>query len=120
MEDDAWLVYSDHHPGRCGCLIAAGHLLTVGGVEPLTVIGEAGSTLSHTVEVLARLDPETRVLLGGGLCAVDDDETDAGHLLESVGQLALLEPERVLDAEAYAEALALHLGTACLDLGVSR
>lgn len=120
MEDDAWLVYSDHHPGECGCSVAAGRLLTDSGIEPLVLIGESGSTLCHTVEVLARLDPKTRVLLGGGLGAVDDDETDAGRLLESVGQLALLEPERVLDGEAYAEALALYLGTACLDLGVPR
>src|SRR5699024_10938086 len=120
MEDKAWLGYSEHHPDECGCSVAAGRLLTVDGVEPLAVIGEAGSTLCHTVEVLARLDPEARVLLGGGLGAVDLEETTAGCLLEHLGHLALLEPERVLDAEVYAEALALYLGTACLDLGVPR
>ena len=43
-------------------------------------------------------------------------------LLSSDGAVAgyLLEPERVLDGEVYAEALALYLGTACLDLGVPR
>lgn len=120
MEDNAWLVYSEHHPDECGCSVAAGHLLTDSGIEPLVLIGESGSTLSHNVEVLARLDSDTRVLLGGGLGAVDLEETTAGCLLEHLEHLALLEPERVLDAEVYAEALALYLGTACLDLGVLR
>lgn len=110
VDDDGFFVFTEHHAEECGCSMPAGLLLTPEGVEQLAIIGDGGTTLGHAVEVLAGLDPAMRVVLGGGLGAVDMVQTVAGCLLDQLARLALVEPSRLLDAETYGEALALWLG----------
>lgn len=110
MDDDGFFVFTEHHAEECGCSMPAGLLLTPEGVEQLAIIGDGGTTLGHAVEVLAGLDPDTRVVLGGELGAVDMEQTIVECLLDQLSQLALVEPSRLLDAETYGESLALWLG----------
>lgn len=110
VDDDGFFVFTEHHAEECGCSMPAGLLLTPEGVEQLAIIGDGGATLGHAVEVLAGLDPDTRVVLGGELGAVDMEQTIVECLLDQLSQLALVEPSRRLDAETYGESLALWLG----------